>query len=206
MTTEKNEASGIKRLLFGRYSEYAVRLTPIFALCCFLFGFSLGMGYLLGNTMTGATMSDLLGSFPDLANMSPLQIFTFIAANNVIKSLLFMGAGILGGILPLFFVVFNGFFIGWVSYSYGSIFGIGYIVTGLVPHGVIEIPVILFAMSMGMSLGYTFLNSLRKEGNMIDEVKSALGLFITRVIPLLIIAAVIEVAVTPLVMLLFGYA
>jgi stage II sporulation protein M len=202
MTTETGT---VKRLLFGRYVDYASRLTPIFALCCFLFGFSLGMGYLLGNSMPASSMDDLLSSFPDISNMGLLELFAYIATNNVVKSLLFMGAGILGGVLPLFFVIFNGFFIGWVAYNYASIFGVGYIVTGLVPHGIIEVPMILLAMSMGMSLGYTLLNRLRGEGNLMDEVKSALGLFITRVAPLLIVAAVIEVTITPLIMLLFGY-
>jgi stage II sporulation protein M len=206
MTTEKTKTSTIKRLLFGKYADYASRLATTFALCCFLFGFSLGMGYLLGDSMPSSSMNDILGTFPDLSKMSLLELFAFIAANNVFKSLLFMGAGILGGVLPLFFVIFNGFFIGWVAYNYGTIFGIGYIVTGLVPHGVIEIPMIILAMSMGMSLGYTLLNTLRGEGNLMDEIKSALGLFITRIAPLLVAAAVIEVTITPLIMLLFGYA
>ena len=57
-----------------------------------------------------------------------------------------------------------------------------------------------------MSLGYTVLNSLRGQGNVVKEVKTALGFFITRVFPLLILAAVIEVTVTPLVIVLLGYA
>jgi stage II sporulation protein M len=206
MATEKKETSTLKRILFGNYTEYAAKLAPIFALCCFLFGFSLGMGYLLGDSMPSSSMNDILDSFPDLTNMSLLELFAFIAANNVFKSLLFMGAGILGGILPLFFVIFNGFFIGWVAYNYSTLFGVGYILTGLIPHGIIEIPMIILAMSMGMSLGYTLLNQLRGEGNVMDEIKTVLGLFITRIAPLLIVAAVIEVTITPLIMLLFGYA
>jgi stage II sporulation protein M len=205
MTTPQTQTKGIKRLLFGSYAGYVESLAPIFALCCFLFTFSLGMGYLLGETMPATAMNDLLGAFPDISSMSLPELFAFVATNNAVKSLLFMLGGLLGGVLPLFFVIFNGFFIGWVAYSLGSAYGIGYIVVGLTPHGVIEIPAIILAMSMGMSLGYAVLNHIRGEGGLMKEVRSALGLFLTRVVPLLILAAVIEVTITPLVMALLGY-
>ncbi len=205
MTKPQPQTRGIKWLLFGSYSEYARSLLPIFTLCCFLFGFSLGMGYLLGETIPNSAMNDLLNSFPDIQNMSLLELFGFIAANNAFKSLLFMLGGLLGGVFPLFFLIFNGFFIGWIANSLGSVYGIGYIVAGLTPHGIIEIPAIILAMSMGMSLGYTALNSLRGKGNIMNEAKSALGLFMTRVVPMLILAAAIEVVITPLIMAIFGY-
>ena len=205
MTTTQPPTKGLRRLLFGQYAEYAKTLAPIFALCCFLFGFSLGMGYILGNTIPKSTMNDILGSFPDITNMSILELFGFIAANNAVKSLLFMLGGLLGGVLPLFFVIFNGFFIGYVAYTLGSVYGLGYIVAGLTPHGVIEIPAIILAMSIGISLGYAALNSLRGEGSIMKEARPALGLFLTRVVPMLIIAAVIEVTITPLIMALLGY-
>jgi stage II sporulation protein M len=205
MTTPQSKTRGIKWLLFGNYAEYAKRLAPIFALSCFLFGFSVGMGYIIGETMPSSALNDLLGAFPGASNMGLLELFGFIAWNNASKSLLFMLGGLLGGVLPLFFVIFNGFFIGWVAYSLGAVRGIGYIIAGLTPHGIIEIPAIILAMSIGMSLGYAVLNSLRGEGNIMKEAKPAIGLFLTRVIPMLIIAAVIEVTITPLIMALLGY-
>jgi stage II sporulation protein M len=109
-------------------------------------------------------------------------------------------------VLPLFFVIFNGFTVGWVSFDLGMSHGLGFVVAGLAPHGVVEIPAILLAMSMGMSLGYTVLNSLRGQGNVVKEAKLAAGFFITRVFPLLILAAILEVTITPLTLVLLGYA
>lgn len=163
------------------------------------------MGYILGDNMSGAALQDLLGTFPDISNMSIIELFGFVAANNTIKSLLFMLGGLLGGVLPLFFVVFNGFFIGWVTYSLGSSVGLGFVVAGLMPHGVFEIPAILLAMSMGVSLGYAALNSLRGAASLWGEARTALGFFLTRVLPLLVLAAVIEVTITPLLLSLLGY-
>jgi len=205
LTTQQQGKRRLARTLLGRYSEYTKSLAPIFLLCGFLFTFSLAMGYILGENMTGAALQDLLGTFPDISNMSYIELFGFVATNNTVKSLLFMLGGLLGGVLPLFFVVFNGFFIGWITYSLGSSVGLGYVVAGLTPHGVFEIPAILLAMSMGVSLGYAALNSLRGTGSLWGEARTALGFFLTRVFPLLVLAAVIEVTVTPLIMVLFGY-
>ncbi len=205
MTTPQPPTGGLRRLLFGAYADYARKIAPIFTLCCFLFGFSLGMGYILGDTIPASTMNDLLGTLPDTSNMSLPELFGFIAANNIVKSLIFMLGGILGGVLPLFFVIFNGFFIGYVAYSLGSIFGIGYVVAGLTPHGVLEIPAIIFSMAIGMSLGYAAMNALRGEASITKEVKQALGLFVVRIVPMLLIASVIEVTLTPLILALLGY-
>ena len=60
-------------------------------------------------------------------------------------------------------------------------------------------------MSIGMSLGYAALNSLRRQGSLMKETRSALGLFLTRIVPMLILAAVIEVTITPIIMALLGY-
>jgi stage II sporulation protein M len=191
---------------FGPYAEYALGLKPIFAICCLLFLFSLVMGYTLGGNLNGNALQDLLGAFPDISKMSLPEIFAFKAANNTIKSLLFMFGGLLGGVLPLFFVIFNGFTVGWVAYDLGMSRGLVYVVAGLAPHGIVEIPTILLAMSMGMSLGYTVLSSLRGQGNVVKELRLAAGFFITRVFPLLILAAILEVTVTPLILVLLGYA
>jgi stage II sporulation protein M len=206
LTDQQPERKGLIKAFFGQYADYARRLKPIFFICCFLFIFSLVMGYALGGNMNDNTLQDLLGTFPNISSMSLPELFAFIAANNILKSLLFMFGGLLGGVLPLFFVIFNGFTVGWVAYDLGATQGLGYVIAGLTPHGIIEIPAILLSMSMGMSLGYTVLNSLRGQGSVVKEAKTALGFFITRVFPLLVLAAVIEVTITPLVIILFGHA
>ena len=205
MTNQQPERRGFISVFFGQYIDYARGLVPIFFLCCCLFLFSLAMGYALGDNMSGSTLNDLLGTFPDISKMSLYEIFGFVAANNILKSLLFMFGGLLGGVLPLFFVIFNGFFVGWVAFDLRATRGLGYVVAGLVPHGVVEIPAILLAMSMGMSLGYAVFNSLKGQGSIWKEARTALGFFITREFPLLILAAVIEVTITPSIMVLFGY-
>lgn len=204
MTEQKRH--GFVGWFFGPYAEYVRRIRPLFVLCSLLFILSLGMGYLLGNTFPGSALESLLGTFPDVSQMSLFDLFVFVVANNASKSLLFMILGLLGGIPPLLFVVLNGFFVGWVAWSLSSTSGLAYVVAGLTPHGIIEIPTILLSMAMGMSLGYTLLNKIRGRSGFSTEAKYAILLFINRIIPLLILAAVVEVTVTPLFLLLLGFA
>jgi stage II sporulation protein M len=86
-----------------------------------------------------------------------------------------------------------------------SLEGIEYLVAGLVPHGIIEVPVIILCMAMGMGLGYEILNRLRGRGELGKEARLAFSFFITRALPLLVLAAVIEVKVTPFILMQLGY-
>ena len=205
MTELQNKGRGITGWLIGPYRNYLQKLIPIFQLCSLLFTFSVGMGFLLGNRLPQTALQDLMGTFPDISNMNSFDLFSFILVNNALKSLLFMAGGILAGVPPLFFVVFNGFFIGWISYMLYSLEGIEYLVAGLAPHGVIEVPVIILCMAMGMGLGYEVLNRLRGRGELGKEARLAFGFFITRALPLLVLAAVIEVKVTPFILMQLGY-
>jgi uncharacterized membrane protein SpoIIM required for sporulation len=60
------------------------------------------------------------------------------------------------------------------------------------PHGIIEIPTITFSAAMGMGLGYQLIHQLRKRGSLKNYIVDSAKMFIKRIIPLLIIAAIIE--------------
>ncbi|MBS7637707.1 stage II sporulation protein M [Candidatus Bathyarchaeota archaeon] len=196
--------TGALSSLFGRDTEYVRSLKGPFAICSLLFIFSLASGFYLGESMPGGLLEELIQPFPELKGMSLPSIFLFILANNVLKSLVWMVLGILFGIPPLIFTAFNGFFLGWFSYSISRERGIMFTLAALVPHGVVEIPAILLSMAAGLGIGYQFINRLRGRGRVGAEVKGALKLFVRRIVPLLLLAALIEVLFTPLVVYLLG--
>jgi stage II sporulation protein M len=177
-----------------------------FAVCSLLFIFSLASGFYLGERMPGEVLEELLKPFPELKGMSLPSIFLFILANNALKSLVWMVLGILFGIPPLIFTAFNGFFLGWFSYSISRERGMLFTLAALVPHGVVEIPAILLSMAAGLGIGYQLINRLRGRGGLGAEIKGALKLFMRRIVPLLILAALVEVIVTPWVVYLIGLA
>ncbi|UCH58071.1 MAG: stage II sporulation protein M [Candidatus Bathyarchaeota archaeon] len=200
----RHRPAGFLGFLFGRQVDYVRRLKPLFTLCLFGFIFSLLVGYNLGGSIQSSVMEELLGGIPDLEGFNVTMIFLFIVYNNVFRSFLWMLLGIVGSFPPLFFTVLFGFFLGHFSYSVSLEQGLGFTVMALIPHGVIEIPTILLSSAAGMALGYALINRLRGRGSLRVEFGRALVLYITRIVPLLILSAVIEVTLTPLLVISLG--
>lgn len=202
----RGRPTGFMGFLFGRQADYVKRLMPLFGLCMGLFVFSMTMGFYMGDKVSMDVLEDMLGAFPDLANMDITTIFLFILLNNVIKSFVWMVLGVIGSAPPLFFAILNGFFLGSFSYSVSLEQGLGFTAAALIPHGIIEIPAILLSSAAGMALGYAVLNRLRGRGSVREEFARVISLFISRIVPLLLIAALFEVTLTPMVIVLLGYA
>ena len=188
--------------IFGKFSDYVWGLRPLFLLCLILFVFSLVMGFYLGDKIPIDLLEELLGTLPDVGNMNLLTLFLFILGNNLFKSLLWMLSGVLFSVPSLLFTVLNGFFIGWLSHSVRIENGLLFTVVALVPHGIIEVPTVLLSSAAGMALGYQLVNRIRGRGSLRAELGKALRLFIWRIAPLLLLAAIVEVTVTPLVIYL----
>ncbi len=198
----ESQPPGLVAFVFGRFSDYVWGLRPLFLLCLLLFIFSLAMGFYLGEVIPVDLLEEVLGALPDVEGMSLPMLFLFILGNNLFKSLLWMVSGVFFSIPSLFFTVLNGFFIGWFSHSVGLEQGLLFTAAALLPHGVIEIPTILLSSAAGMGLGYQLVNRLRGRGSIKAELGKSLRLFIWRIAPLLLLAAIVEVTVTPLVIYL----
>jgi stage II sporulation protein M len=162
-------------------------------------------GYYLGDSISLELLEEVMGGLPDLEGFDLVQIFIFIVFNNVTKTFFWMLLGVIGGFPPMFFAVLNGFFIGHFSYNVALDYSLGFIAAALIPHGVIEIPTILLSSAAGMGLGYALINKLRGRGSLKKEFGKALLLYLTKILPLLILAAVLEVTLTPIVLALLGF-
>ncbi|MBD3207338.1 hypothetical protein GF319_13485 [Candidatus Bathyarchaeota archaeon] len=183
----------------GGHKEYLKDLTPIFAITIFLFIFSSFMGYYMGEQISPEIFEDLFSNIPDPADSTTLEIFVAILVNNTIASFLFLVSGVLIGIPPLLFIIMNGFIVGWISWTAAKEVGIGLVLLTLVPHGIIEIPAISLSAAMGVGIGYKIIHKIRKENGITSYVKDSLNLFVTRIVPLLILAAAIETVLIALV-------
>jgi stage II sporulation protein M len=201
----ESEQRGLIGWFFGGYADYMRGLTPFLTLCCFLFLFSSTMGYALGDSLPRSGLDEIQSAFPDLSQWGIAGIFAFIVVSNVGKGLLFMLLGVFVGIPSLFFLIFNGFIMGWVAYDIAAQYSAAIAVASLVPHGVIEVPLFLISMAMGMGIGYQMLNRIRGQGDPVKELRLALGLFVRRIIVLFIISGVVEITITPIMMVLAGY-
>jgi len=133
------------------------------------------------------------------------SFFVFIFLNNSIKSVLVMLSGILLGVIPFIFLLVNGMVIGFllkiVQASGESLFDL--IVKGLLPHGIIEIPVIVIACGYGLAFGGLVFRSMLASGEKRRGIAAEwrgfwrkLGMASLWVVVLLLVAAMIESTIT----------
>ena len=128
-----------------------------------------------------------------------LLLIVFI--NNAIKALLLVLLGILVGLPPLLFVAVNGFVLGGLGATLESVIGWRYVLASFVPHGVIEVPLILLAAALGLTVGLESLKWLgRRESRVKSQLSNGLRVYVRWILPGLAVAAIIEVFVTPLLM------
>lgn len=129
-----------------------------FIVVILVFGFSFYLGWANSEQFSHF----LNGQLEGLKSMSntlsqkenpQLWFFIFIFLNNAIKSVLIMFLGLLLGILPLFMLVANGMILGYVLSLQTNESTLSIVLKGILPHGIIEIPVILLACAYGLKLG-----------------------------------------------------
>ncbi|WP_431086605.1 stage II sporulation protein M [Paenibacillus sp. 8b26] len=177
----------------------------------FLFCISIVVGWL----STGAIQSILAQQLSGLGEVAQrLQqtehpqwsFFVFIFFNNAIKCVLVIFVGALFGIVPFVFLIMNGMVLGFVVHLQAdtgrSLYEV--IVKGLLPHGVIELPVLIIACAFGLKFGGQVMTSigagigLKRKGlaqTWESFMKQTFRVSIWSVV-LLLIAAAIESGIT----------
>jgi stage II sporulation protein M len=171
-----------------------------FLLATALFAISVALGMRVSLTVSADTIQRLEEMLRPFASLGPIELFVLIFINNASKALGAILLGVLLGLPPLLFVVFNGFTIGAVISALGASIGYGTIIASLAPHGLIEIPMLLLATALGLSVGKESLNRLAgRKSQVKSRLLSGLRVYIKWVLPGLLVAAAIEVFVTPMI-------
>ena len=122
--------------------------------------------------------------------MSQGELISFIFFNNLQGSLFGMIFGVLLGIFPLISVIANGYLLGFVASRSVQTEGV-LILWRLFPHGIFEIPALFISLGLGLKLG-TFIFQRKKIKSLKEYFWDSLRVFVFIVIPLLIVAAIIE--------------
>jgi stage II sporulation protein M len=179
-------------LLTGGKTEFLKNLSPIFALTIFLYIFSFFMGYIMGDQISPEILEGIFSNIPDPSSSTNFEFFTALVVNNIVASFLLMILGLFLGIPSLLGIIVNGFLVGWVSYIGANKFGFAFVFLTLAPHGIIEIPTISLSAAIGVGLGYKIINRIRNEKGVRAYLLDSIKFFFMRIIPLLIVAAIIE--------------
>lgn len=119
-----------------------------------------------------------------------LELVFFIFLNNLISALLGFFLGIFLGIFSALNAVLNGLVLGYVLRKVYDLTGVLEF-WKIAPHGIFEIPALVIALGLGIRLGmFPFTKKPGKE--LSERFFSGLKTFVAVVIPLFLIAAIIE--------------
>ncbi|NEW09623.1 stage II sporulation protein M [Paenibacillus sp. SYP-B3998] len=181
-----------------------------FIVVVLVFGFSFYLGwanseqfkYFLDTQIKGLqSLSQSLSS----KDHPQLWFFLVIFLNNALKSVLIVFLGLMFGILPLFMLVANGMILGYVLSMQTHESTLSIVLKGILPHGIIEIPVILLACAYGLKLGMLVWKSgmqlfiptqLRTARGELSKILRLSKPLIVVIVSLLLLAAIIESTLT----------
>lgn len=126
----------------------------------------------------------------ETSGLNTWQMIVFILNNNLQSSFVVMLAGILLGVFPFFTALANGYVLGFVAEKSVGADGIS-VLWRLFPHGIFELPAIFLALALGTKLGmFWFAENRKKE--FLKRIYESLRVFLFVILPLLILAAIIE--------------
>ncbi len=122
--------------------------------------------------------------------MSQWGLVKFIFFNNLQSSFYGMIFGVLLGIFPMIATIANGYVLGFVASM--SVESGGFLILWkILPDGNFELPVIFISLGLGLKFG-TFISQKRKLESFKEFFWNSLRVFLLIVIPLLVIAGIIE--------------
>jgi len=118
------------------------------------------------------------------------ETILFILDNNFKSSFWALVLGVFLGIFPVLISFANGYVLGFVAEKAVSREGL-LSLWRLLPHGIFEIPALFISLGLGTRLGF-FIFAKNKKAEFLRRVQESLRVFLFVILPLLIIASIIE--------------
>ena len=183
--------------------DYLMNIKIHFLVITLVFIFSTAAGFMYSSMHPESSMLSLEGVnefFELIKNLPPIGIMIFIFLNNAIKSLIILMLGIGFGVIPLIFIALNGYIIGIVVKIVSDESGFVYVLSAIIPHGILELPMVFISAAIGLKIGAEmFLSITGQTADIKMEFLRGVRFYFSWVMPLLFVAAVVEAFVTPLV-------
>lgn len=153
----------------------------------FISGIFLGFAFYSQFSFLDELLREMVGK---IEGLSASGIILFILQNNLRGAFYGLVFGVLLGIVPIVNSIFNGVILGYVLRGV-------WIDSGarefwrILPHGIFELPAIFISLALGLKLGM-FVFSKNRGREFMERARNSMIIFVCIVIPLLIIAAIIE--------------
>ena len=151
---------------------------------------------------SGNVLKLLKESFGNITALDPFGMMIEIFKNNLRNSFAALILGIGFGIIPFMFASINGLVLGILVEFFLKAKGVPFVIAAILPHGIIELPVILMSVGIGLRLGHAAYRSvlgLRTMKDFLDELKQGIFFYARIIAPLLLLAALVESYITPLI-------
>lgn len=182
--------------------SYLNRLRPYLVASIVLFGAGLAIGWLtvdLFPQMAEVFENSLAGFIKIFRGLPKLQLAAAIFVNNSVKTLAVILLGTLFGVIPAGFLIANGAMLGAVLSLSGQVRGFSVTLLSLLPHGILELPAVFLGTAIGIMMGTSIARKLftRSADKIGKELGHALRFFATVIVPLLLVAAIVEAYITP---------
>lgn len=157
-----------------------------------IFSFFLFIGYFIPapEFISKEIMKFFREIIEQIQDMSQYEIIEFIISNNVRGSFLIILFGVLFGLFPIISTISNGYLLGFsalLAVKSGGILAIW----NIFPYGIFELPAIFISLGIGIKLG-TFIFQKKKLDSFVNYLINSLRIFLLIIVPLLIIAGIIE--------------
>lgn len=182
------------------YKNYlqSLRFFILFSFLVFIFAAIFGYFLIQNSPQTGEmVLEEIRETYKPVIDMRPLGQLLFVIFNNGLTLVLVILLGIAFGIFPLLVLLLNGTILGILAFSSKGMFSWSVFFIGILPHGIIEIPVLILACAVGLKIGKTaFQKVFKKQSGVRAEISCASEFFIKTLLPLLVLAAAIEIFVT----------
>jgi stage II sporulation protein M len=125
--------------------------------------------------------------------------FLYVFLNNATTAAFAILFGLIFGIFPLLCVFANGEVLGILAFISRGTLSVLTFLAGILPHGIIEIPALILTGAVGIKIGKVVIDRIfsKKKVEIKKELSLAFSLFLKILLPLLLIAAAIEIFITP---------
>ena len=168
----------------------------------FLFGIGLVFG-LVTPTSVINPLSEDVAALQELSNiLVPFRFLTviLILAKNASVLLLSFTLSPIFCLMPILALTFNGWLLAFISAIVIQEESLGFVLAGLLPHGVFELPAFILGEAAALSFGAVAILALFKEERrnlLLPSLKQNLR-YLMVALALLVPAAIIEIYITPL--------
>jgi len=166
--------------------------------------FLFGIGLVSGLAAPAELIVEDIAGLEELADfLAPLPrsaVFVVILIKNVSALLIGFALSPVFCLVPILALTVNGWLLGVISVAVAQEESVAFVLTGLLPHGIFEIPALILGAAAALSFGSMVVVALFKKERrslLLPSLKQNLG-YLMIACALLVPAAIIEAYITPL--------